>query len=217
MRKSRFTEVQITMALRQAEAGTPITDICRKLEISDTTFFRWKKRFGSLGVPELRELRQLHEENRKLKGLVADLTLDKQILQESLRNNGEPGAPARVGSVGGRGLSRVAASGEPRDGGGHLEPALPPPSAATGALTRAPARARRRARELRLPAPAHAAPARGLARESQKGVPPLHRRGAHPQAPPPEAAQECYRARPASRRRAADGALGDGLRARHAH
>ena len=85
MRRSRFSEEQITMALRQAEAGTPVDEICRKLGVSQATFFRWKKRFGSLGVPEIRELRQLREQNRKLKGLVADLSLDKTILQESLR------------------------------------------------------------------------------------------------------------------------------------
>ncbi len=85
MRKSRFSEEQITMALRQAEAGTPVEEICRKLGVSQATFFRWKKRFGSLGVPEIRELRQLRDENRKLKQLVADLSLDKTILQESLR------------------------------------------------------------------------------------------------------------------------------------
>ena len=85
MRKSRFSEEQITMALRQAEAGTPVEEICRKLGFSQATFFRWKKRFGSLGVPEIRELRQLRDENRKLKQLVADLSLDKTILQESLR------------------------------------------------------------------------------------------------------------------------------------
>ena len=85
MRKSRFSAEQITMALRQAEAGTPAKEVCRKLGVSQATFFRWKRRFGSLGVPEIRELRQLREENRKLKGLVADLSLDKTILQESLR------------------------------------------------------------------------------------------------------------------------------------
>lgn len=72
------------MALRQGEAGTPVEEICRKLGISDATYFRWKK-YGGLGVSELRELRQLREENRKLKGLVADLTLDKTMLQEALR------------------------------------------------------------------------------------------------------------------------------------
>ena len=85
MKKSRFSEEPITLALRQAEAGTPVVEICRKLGIAETTFYRWKKQFGSLGVPELRELRQLREENRKLKQLVADLSLDKAILQESLR------------------------------------------------------------------------------------------------------------------------------------
>ena len=85
MRKSKFTEEQIAMALRQHEAGTTVGEICRKLEISDTTFFRWQKQFGGMGVTELRELRQLRDENRKLKGLVADLSLDKTILQEALR------------------------------------------------------------------------------------------------------------------------------------
>lgn len=85
MRKTRFTEEQIAMALRQAESGTPVTEICRKLQITETTFYRWKKKFGGLGVPELRELRQLREENGRLKRLVADLSVDKEILQEAIR------------------------------------------------------------------------------------------------------------------------------------
>ncbi len=85
MRKSKFSEEQITMALRQAESGTRVSDICRKLGVSQATFYRWKKMYGSLGVPEVRELRQLRDENRRLKQLVADLSLDRSILQESLR------------------------------------------------------------------------------------------------------------------------------------
>jgi putative transposase len=85
MRTTKFSEEQIAMALRQAEAGTPVGDVCRKLEITETTFYRWRKKYGGLGVPELRELRSLRDENRKLKQLVADLSLDKTILQESLR------------------------------------------------------------------------------------------------------------------------------------
>jgi len=84
MKKSKFTEEQIAFALRQAEAGLPVDDICRKLGISQATFFRWKQRFGDLGVGELRRLRQLEEENRKLKQLVADLSLDKKMLQDVL-------------------------------------------------------------------------------------------------------------------------------------
>ncbi len=85
MKTSQFSDEQITLALRQAEAGTPVPEICRKLGVSEPTFYRWRKRFGTLGVSELRELRQLREENRKLKGLVADLSLDKTILQEALQ------------------------------------------------------------------------------------------------------------------------------------
>lgn len=85
MRRSKFTPEQVALALRQAESGTPVAEICRKLEVTENTFYRWKKKFGGLGTPEIRELRQLREENRKLKTLVADLSLDKTILQESLR------------------------------------------------------------------------------------------------------------------------------------
>ena len=85
MRKSSYTEEQIAMALRQAEAGTPVVEICRKLGVTEQTFYRWRKKFGGLGVPELREVRQLREENRRLKGLVADLSLDRAILQEAVR------------------------------------------------------------------------------------------------------------------------------------
>ena len=82
MKKSRFTEEQVAAAVRQAELGVPVAEICRRLGVTEVTFYRWKKRFAGMGVTELRKLRQLEEENRKLKSLVADLTLDKHMLQE---------------------------------------------------------------------------------------------------------------------------------------
>jgi putative transposase len=85
VRKSRYSDEQIAAALRQAEAGTSIAEITRKLGISEATFYAWRKRFGSLGTPEIRELRQLREENGRLKRLVADLTLDRQVLQDVVK------------------------------------------------------------------------------------------------------------------------------------
>jgi putative transposase len=76
MKKSKFSEEQIAYALRQAEAGTKVEEICRQLGVSQATFFSWKKKFGNRGVTELRRLRQLEEENAQLKKLVADLSLD---------------------------------------------------------------------------------------------------------------------------------------------
>ena len=85
MRTSKFSPEQIAQTLRQAESGTPIVEICCKLQVTEQTLYRWKKKFGGLGTPEVRELRHFREENRKLKPLVADLSLDKTILQDSLR------------------------------------------------------------------------------------------------------------------------------------
>lgn len=84
MKKSRFAHEQIAFALKQAESGVPVEEVCRKLGISQQTFYRWKKQFDGLGVAEVSRLKQLEEKNRKLKQLVADFSLDKQILQDVL-------------------------------------------------------------------------------------------------------------------------------------
>ena len=85
MKKSRFTESQIVFALKQSETGVKVEEVCRKMGISEATFYNWKKKFGGLGITELRRLFQLEEENSQLKKLVADLSLDKQILQDVLK------------------------------------------------------------------------------------------------------------------------------------
>ena len=85
MKRSRFTEQQIAYALQQQDLGTPVDEICRKLGIAQATFFAWKKKYSGLGPPELRRLKQLEEENAKLKKLVADLSLDKAMLQDVVR------------------------------------------------------------------------------------------------------------------------------------
>ena len=82
--KKRFTEAQIAFALRQAESGTAVEEIIRKLGIAEATFYRWKKKYAGMGVAEIRRLKHLEEENRRLRQLVADPTLDKQMLQEVL-------------------------------------------------------------------------------------------------------------------------------------
>ncbi|KHK49102.1 transposase [Ralstonia sp. A12] len=82
MKTSKFTEAQIAFALKQAELGTKVEEVCRKLGISEATFYNWKKKYGGVGPSELRRMRQLEEENAKLKRLVADLSLDKAMLQD---------------------------------------------------------------------------------------------------------------------------------------
>jgi putative transposase len=82
MKKSRFTEEQIAFALRQAETGTAAVEVIRKMGVSEQTFYRWKKQYAEMGVGELRRMKQLEEENRKLKQLIADLSLDKAMLQD---------------------------------------------------------------------------------------------------------------------------------------
>ena len=177
MRKSRFTEEQIAMALRQGEAGTPVEEICRKLGISQGTYFRWKKQFGGLGVPELRELRQLRDENRRLKGLVADLTLDKTMLQEALRKNGDARAASRGGCVGRDGLPGFAAEELSSFWPAPLDDSLPESTAPRGGVAAATEGARRGSCPGRLPAVARLPDSGRLAGQPQAGVSAVPRRG----------------------------------------
>jgi putative transposase len=85
MKKSKFTEQQIAFVLQQAESGTQVAEVCRKMGISEATFYRWKQLYGGLMPSEVKRLRQLEEENTRLRKVVADLTLDKEMLQEVIR------------------------------------------------------------------------------------------------------------------------------------
>jgi putative transposase len=85
MKKSRFSEQQIAFILRQAEEGTSVEEVCRKAGISEATYYNWRKKYGGLMPSEMKRLKQLDEENRRLKKLVADLSLDKEMLQDVIR------------------------------------------------------------------------------------------------------------------------------------
>jgi putative transposase len=85
MKKSKFTEEQILFSLKQVSAGQPVADVCRQMGISEATYYVWKKRYADMGLLEVRELRQLRDENARLKRLVADLTLDRHLLQEVIK------------------------------------------------------------------------------------------------------------------------------------
>ena len=169
MKNSRFTTEQITFALRQAEAGLGGDETCRKLGISQATFFRWKAKYGELGTPEVRRLRQPEEENAKLKQLVADLSLDKKMLQDVLAKKPEPGAAQ--GDHGGPDgpLRRQCAAGLPGHRLPPLDSAIPRDPGCPGApqdvspgVSRLPGALRRS------PAP-QAAPPRGLGRSTSSG------------------------------------------------
>jgi putative transposase len=97
MRKSRFSEQQIAFVLRQAEEGTPVAEVCRKAGISEASFYAWRKKYGGLMPSEMKRLKQLEEENQRLKRLVADLSLDKEMLQDVIRRKYEACPEARDG------------------------------------------------------------------------------------------------------------------------
>ena len=102
MKKSKYTEEQIAFALRQAQTGTRVEEICRKFGISQATFYNWKKKYGGLGVSELRRLKQLEVENSRLKKMVADLSLDKEMLQDVIQKSYEASSSSGVGASHGR-------------------------------------------------------------------------------------------------------------------
>ena len=104
MKRSRFIEEKIAYALRLAEGGTPVVDVCRQLGVSEATFYTWKKKYADFGISELRKLKQLENKNARLRRIVADLTLDKQILQEVVRKKSEGCQTARAGGLDARAL-----------------------------------------------------------------------------------------------------------------
>lgn len=106
MKRKRFAVEQIVAVLKQAEAGLPVAELIRKVGISEQTFYRWKKVYGSLEVDQVRQLKQLQDENARLKKLVAELTLDKAMLQDVVKKSGKAFAQARD-----RGLPEAVASG----------------------------------------------------------------------------------------------------------
>jgi putative transposase len=85
MKASRFSEAQKAFILKQGADGMPVADLCRKAGISQATYFNWKKRYDGLLPTEMRRLKQLEDENNKLRKVVADLSLDKEMLQDALR------------------------------------------------------------------------------------------------------------------------------------
>ena len=85
MKKKRFSVEQITSVLQQVEGGMPVGDVCRQVGVAEQTFYRWKKAYGGMLPSEARELKQLRDENTKLKRLVADLSLDKVMLQDVIQ------------------------------------------------------------------------------------------------------------------------------------
>lgn len=123
-RKGRSNE-EIVHALQQVEAGEKVTEICRRLGVSEQTFYRWKKQFAGLGVQELRELRSLRDENRKLKQVVADLTLDRHILQEIVRKSCEASRTLHPGGVGADDLPSEPTPGREADSSAAEYLALP--------------------------------------------------------------------------------------------
>ena len=159
MKKSKFTEAQIVFALQQAETGVTVAEVCRKLGISEATFYSWKKKYSGLGPVELRRLRQLEEENAQLKRIVADLTLDKQMLQDVLKKSSEGAAAPATSEPAPDGLSRLGAT---RLRYGVFAPqrlSLRRQSARRSRCAATPERDRRDARALRLPAHPHPATA----------------------------------------------------------
>ena len=108
MKKSKFTEGQIVFALRQAEEGAKVAEVCRKMGISEATFYNWKKKYVGLDVSELRRLKMLEEENMKLKQIVADLSLDKQMLQDIIKKSSCKQPEARAGRPSDHGIQGIS-------------------------------------------------------------------------------------------------------------
>ena len=128
MAKKGHSEEQILRALRQAESGTRVADICREHGISEATFYIWKKKYPGLGLSELRELRQLREENSKLKHLVADLSLDRQSCRRSCKKSCEASSSTRAWALDAERLRAEHTAGVGAEDGQSIDHELPEPA-----------------------------------------------------------------------------------------
>ena len=167
MKRKRYSDEQIAFALRQAEGGTAVEEICRKLGVAEATFYRWKKQFAGMGTVEIRRLKQLEEENIKLKRLVADLSLDKTMLQDVLRRKWRGPALGVMWSPCSGAPTRSATDGPARQWLSPFGAALPIAPRPTDGATDAAEGPGRRAGALRLPASVRAAAAGGVGCEPQ--------------------------------------------------
>ena len=184
MKKSKFTEQQIAFALRQAETGTKVEEIVRKLGITELTFYRWKRKDGGLGPSELRKLRQLEEENRKLKAMVADLSLDKAMLQEVIEKNFEGRSEALLRALPARSVSGQRAAGLQNTAARSFELSLTVDEERSSRSSSADSRARGSTRAIRLSPDSHPASAGRVQGKQAPCASPVSRRGTEP---PPEA------------------------------
>jgi len=167
VKKKRFTEEQIAYALAQESTGQTIAEICRRLGVSEQTFYQWKKKFGAMGVAEVRRLKQLEDGNAKMKRLVADLSLDKAILQDVLQKKSDSRPAPRAGRVRAGCLPGDGASGMPRALRFARDDSLRVSEARAGGSSDADQGNRRSAPELGLAADPRAAATRGLAGQPQ--------------------------------------------------
>jgi len=126
-RKSKFTEEQIAYALKQTEAGVPVAEVCRKYGVSEQTYDVWRKKYRGLATSELARLRVLEAENKKLKALVADLSLDKHMLQEVIAKNSEARSAAGARRLAPRGVLGESAARMPTGGRNAKQRVRPPP------------------------------------------------------------------------------------------
>jgi putative transposase len=175
MAKKGHSEEQILRALRQAEAGTKVSEICREHGISDATFYIWKKKYSGLGLSELRELRQLREENGKLKRLVADLSLDRHILQEIVQKSCKAPSAAGAWAMDTSGLCAERTPGGGADEGHSKDFAIPEPTTSSGCSADAAARAGDEPGAFRISKANSDLEKRRLAGQSQAHLSALHR------------------------------------------
>ena len=212
MKKSKFTEQQILFALKQGDAGQPISDVCRQMGISEATYYVWKKRYANMGLLEVRELRQLRDENARLKRLVADLTLDRHVLQEVIKKRSSHAQTPRYRTMDTRLLPAECPQGLQAELPAHRHVVLPlAGSRQQRAAAAHPGPCGIKA-AVRVRTPAHLAEAGGLASEPQAGAPAVQAGG------PPgtyestsaQTVQSAPRAGPGAYRRWA--VLGDGFR-----